>query len=76
LAEEENELGSGFYGRVLKGRVRGVEVAVKTVKPNVERDILLVFLQEVKIMSYLDEHPHVVQFLGANTVNIAKGTEA
>jgi len=48
---------------------------VKTVKPNVERDILLAFLQEIKIMSYLEDHAHVVYFLGANTANITKGTQ-
>jgi len=46
---------------------------VTTLKPNVEREVLLAFLQEIKIVSYIEDYPHLVHFFGANTINITKG---
>jgi serine/threonine protein kinase len=66
-------LGSGFFGKVLNGRLREVEVAVKTIKSNAERDVINTFLQEIKIMSYLGSHPNIVKFLGANTQGWVEG---
>jgi serine/threonine protein kinase len=56
------------------GKVKGLQVAVKTVKPNTERDVLLSLLAEMKIMSHLESHPNIVELIGANTEGLATGT--
>jgi serine/threonine protein kinase len=58
---------------VCMGKVKGTRVAVKTVKPNTERDVLISLLAEIKIMSHLEGHPHIVELVGANTDGIASG---
>jgi serine/threonine protein kinase len=67
-------LGSGFFGIVCMGKVKGMPVAVKTVKPNTKRDVLLSLLAEIKIMSHLQSHPNIVELIGANTDGLANGT--
>jgi len=67
-------LGVGSYGEVLKGKWRGMTVAVKTVmvtesKSNSELDkaaLLSEQRHEIAVMSHM-HHPRVVQFLGACT---------
>jgi serine/threonine protein kinase len=55
------------------GKVIGTQVAVKTVKPNTERDVLISLLAEIKIMSHLEGHPNIVELVGANTDGLASG---
>jgi serine/threonine protein kinase len=58
---------------VRKGKVNGVDVAVKTLKENSQREVILSILQEIKVMSHLENHLNIVKFIGANTEDLAKG---
>jgi len=63
--EMGRELGSGAFGTVFKGKMRGKAVAIK--KLNVQQfddETLASFKQEVAVMSKL-RHPNIVSFLGA-----------
>jgi len=58
------ELGKGAFGTVLKGKLRGKEVAIKKLNvQEMDEDSLADFKQEVEIMSKL-RHPNVVLFMG------------
>jgi serine/threonine protein kinase len=58
---------------VRKGKVNGVDVAVKTLKEHSQREVVLSILQEIKVMSHLENHLNIVKFIGANTEDLAKG---
>jgi len=51
-----------------------IEVAVKTVKPNMEVMHFKTLLSEVKIMAYIGKHANIVGLVGACTQNIRKST--
>ena len=64
------KLGGGAFGDVYEGKLKTADssiiVAIKTVKQdNVDRDILSSFLIELKIVSNLEHHPNLVNFVGA-----------
>ncbi|CAG7721035.1 unnamed protein product [Allacma fusca] len=65
-------LGSGAYGKVVKGRYGVMDVAIKTVKKSAAGGYLKALLSELKIMSYVGRHPNIVNLLGACTQNIRK----
>jgi len=73
IADYGTMLGSGFYGTVFKGTVKGEVVAAKTVRQNIEREMLLALLAEIKLMSKLDYHKNVVSFVGTCTKKLSKG---
>jgi len=58
---------------VMKAKLRGIDVAVKTLKSNAQRQVLLALLAEIKIMSNLEDHINIISFLGAYTKEIVKG---
>eukprot|EP01119_Soliformovum_irregulare_P009756 TRINITY_DN2345_c0_g2_i2.p1 TRINITY_DN2345_c0_g2~~TRINITY_DN2345_c0_g2_i2.p1 ORF type:complete len:439 (+),score=130.26 TRINITY_DN2345_c0_g2_i2:994-2310(+) len=60
---EEEKLGSGVSGMVMKARWRGADVVVKTLK-NIDQDHTNLFLKEATHMMGLRRHPNVCQFLG------------
>jgi FMS-like tyrosine kinase 1 len=71
-------LGSGEYGRVLKGRAKGIfggnnitTVAVKTLKINPEREKLNALMSELKILIHIGKHPNLVNLLGSCTERLA-----
>lgn len=82
-------LGIGEYGVVYKGSIlnnnnatnrhnqndenRRIEVAIKTVKPSMGTTALHALLMEVKVMLYVGNHPNIVQLIGCNTGNLARG---
>lgn len=75
----EEKLGSGAYGLVLKGIARGLFpgeeetiVAVKTLQPNADISYFKSILIELKIMSVIGRHAHIVNLLGACTTDIRK----
>ncbi|XP_021946144.2 fibroblast growth factor receptor 2 [Folsomia candida] len=72
LIDNENKLGEGAFGLVLKGKVEGMSdvVAVKTMKPRCEVDQFKGFMSELKIMMYIGRHPNVVALVGAHTDKI------
>ena len=47
-------------------------VAVKTLNPFTSKDVLKSLMSELKIMSHLGSHPHIVNLLGAVTTNIQR----
>mmetsp|Transcript_26275 Transcript_26275/g.81843 ORF Transcript_26275/g.81843 Transcript_26275/m.81843 type:complete len:499 (-) Transcript_26275:129-1625(-) len=57
-------VGEGAFGEVYRGEWGGVQLAVKMLKTDVDRETKARFLKEVGIMSTL-HHPNVVMFLGA-----------
>ncbi|KAH3756853.1 protein kinase [Pelomyxa schiedti] len=61
-----NQIGEGGFGKVFRGRWRGTEVAVKTLKGGEDASVqeVAVFSKEVSILRSL-HHPQLVLFLGA-----------
>ena len=49
-------------------------MAIKTFKRTVEIDEFKAVLSEAKIMAYIGDHPHVVQFIGAEVSEIMDRT--
>ena len=47
-------------------------VAVKTLNPFTNKDVLKSLMSELKIMSHLGSHPNIVNLLGAITTNIQR----
>jgi FMS-like tyrosine kinase 1 len=75
-------LGSGAFGRVMKGEAIGIlkdepvtTVAVKMVKANADENHIKALMSELKIMVHLGRHVNVVNLLGAVTTNLAKKSE-
>ena len=68
-------LGSGAFGQVVKGTYQGKEVAIKMLKNNSSQspEYLRSLLGELKVMSYLGNHPNLVGLIGAITRNIKRG---
>ena len=73
------QIGAGAFGRVLQGVATGIKeneaqttVAVKTLNPYSNKDVLKSLMSELKIMSHLGKHPNIVNLLGAITTNIQK----
>lgn len=73
------QLGSGAFGVVVKAEAEGIvaheestTVAVKTVKPNADNEVMRALISELKIMIHMGQHLNVVNLLGAVTSNIAK----
>lgn len=58
----------------LKG-MNSIDVAVKTVKDNMEIVYFKTLLSEVKIMAHIGKHPNIVTLVGACTRNIRKSKE-
>ena len=48
------------------------EVAVKTLNPYSNKDVLKSLMSELKIMTHLGKHPNIVSLLGAITTNIQR----
>lgn len=74
-----NQLGAGAFGIVVKGTAYGILphedetiVAVKTVKPNADNEVMRALISELKIMIHMGQHLNVVNLLGAVTNNIVK----
>ncbi|CAG7731353.1 unnamed protein product [Allacma fusca] len=71
-------LGSGEFGIVVEGAIqlpqdgRMIQVAVKTVRPNVDLQYFRALLSEVKVMTCIGRHPHIVNIVGACTKDIRK----
>ena len=72
-------LGSGAFGRVLKGEASGLvswepvtTVAVKMVKPQADITYIKALMSELKIMIHLGKHLNIVNLLGACTTGLAK----
>ncbi len=80
-------LGSGAFGQVLKGSVQlldngnnktalkgmnSIDVAVKTVKHDMEMLYFKTLLSEVKIMAHIGKHPNIASLVACNTQNIRK----
>jgi len=66
-------VGTGYFGSVYRATLRGTIVAVKTARHRAERNLLLAFLGEIKTMSNLEEHPHVLSYAGAYTKQLYLG---
>lgn len=70
-------LGSGAFGSVFKGKVKGASnpVAVKVSRANCSANILKSLLSEIKILIYVGKHANVISIIGACTKDIGKGKE-
>lgn len=75
------QLGSGCFGRVVKGEAIGIKgssetvrtVAVKMVKSQTSVVAMESLVSELKILIHLGSHLNVVNLLGACTKKITKG---
>jgi len=75
--DKKIKLGSGAFGDVFKGKLRGKEVAIKKLSfQQFDQDTLNEFTKEVGVMMKL-RHPNVLLFMGACTSpgNLAMITE-
>jgi len=69
-----SQIGAGQFGRVLKAQAFGIRkgeavttVAVKTLKPDAQKEHLHALMRELKILQVVGTHPNLVNLLGANT---------
>ena len=76
------QLGSGNFGTVSKGELDGLDgtnskttVAIKATKGPTEGVELRDFLQEIKIMSYIDPHVNLVSMIGSCSSNLENQKE-
>ncbi|XP_035709602.1 uncharacterized protein LOC118436188 [Folsomia candida] len=67
----DSQNGSRSMKTALKG-MNSIDVAVKTVKHNMEVLYFKTLLSEVKIMAYIGSHPNICSLVGACTQNIRK----
>ncbi|XP_076036134.1 vascular endothelial growth factor receptor 1-like [Oratosquilla oratoria] len=74
------QLGSGAFGRVVKGKVAGLQegresttVAIKMCKSTSDPAQLRALTLELKIMIHLGKHLNIVNLMGASTINVGKG---
>jgi len=65
--EVKDTIGVGAFGKVIRGKCRGKDVAIKILhKPITDEDNLIAFKKEVAIMSTIF-HPNICLFMGACT---------
>ncbi|CAL8121410.1 unnamed protein product [Orchesella dallaii] len=67
-------LGTGNFGVVYKGTAKGIPAAIKQLNKNCSKASFKSFLEEIKVHCYIGNHENVVEFLGAYTKEIHKGT--
>ncbi|CAG7676356.1 unnamed protein product [Allacma fusca] len=66
-------LGSGTFGKVVKGHIGFLAVAIKISKSSSESLMYVkCLLKEIKIMSYVGNHPNIVNLFGACTSKLEK----
>lgn len=72
-------MGEGQFGIVFKGsflhRNTGIvtSVAIKTIRPETFGETMQTFLNEIKIMQLVGEHPNIVKILGACVEDVGSG---
>ena len=67
-------LGSGNFGNVFKGEINGLyqpndkfDIAIKTINDSTNEEMVEPFMEEIKIMSYIDPHLNLVNMIGSCT---------
>ena len=67
------KLGEGAFGTVYRGKLHGLDVAVKTLRPLnlLGADVLVELRREVRMLLNL-RHPNVLQLLAASTLDESK----
>ncbi|ODM88461.1 Tyrosine-protein kinase Fer [Orchesella cincta] len=66
-------LGFGNFGTVYGGTAKGRPAAIKTPNKDCPKAAFKSLLDEVKVLSYMDPHPCIVEFLGAYIKELSKG---
>ena len=70
----DDRLGYGGFGVVVRGTLSkdGMrrEVAIKSCKNSSDRDDIRSIRIEIKIFSYVGQHPNVVEFIGAMAAHV------
>lgn len=70
----ENILGSGCFGVVVLGKVKGKEVAVKTIRSvHTQTDPLRAIVSEIKILQHLGLFENIVSLVGCKISRKSKG---
>ncbi len=68
------QLGSGCFGTVFLGKVKGIDVAVKTVRSkSIDRDQIRSLILEIKVLQYINTSENIVSLVGCNTSKLACG---
>lgn len=68
------QLGSGCFGAVFLGKVKGADVAVKTVKSrSIDGDQIRSLILEIKVLQYISTLENIVSLVGCNTSKLASG---
>ena len=79
----EEEIGSGNFGTVYKGKVNALNgtkskttVAIKSITDCVGNDEIKNFLYEMKIMGFIEPHLNLVSMVGSCTEELGKSNQA
>ncbi|ODM96773.1 Vascular endothelial growth factor receptor 3 [Orchesella cincta] len=68
------QLGSGCFGLVLAGKVKGTDVAAKTIRNKTDSGShLRSLLSEIKILQYIGKFDNIVSLVGCNTADLTNG---
>ena len=79
----KDEIGSGNFGKVYKGKVNALDgtksktiVAIKSITDSVDNEEIKNFLYEIKIMGFIDPHLNLVSMVGSCTSELGKTNQA
>lgn len=64
-SDKSEILGEGQFACCFRGKFNGTIVAVKMLKSHVQTEDFKNYLNEVKLMAYIGQHPNIIQFYGA-----------
>ena len=73
ISDWKREKGRGQYGKVYQGKYGELAVAVKVLPAHSWTESYSA-LMEIKVMTYVGDHPNIVKFIGADISPFHQGT--